>query len=65
MMSSILTSDQVYDGGGTATPDGVVGDNNGTFSSGDTMCMLDDGDTAFMMFAATVVMMQTPAMGLA
>ncbi|KAL9187407.1 hypothetical protein ACHAXT_001510 [Thalassiosira profunda] len=29
------------------------------------LCSLDDGDTAFMMFAATVVMMQTPAMGLA
>ena len=28
-------------------------------------CDLSAGDTAFMMFAATVVMMQTPAMGLA
>ena len=28
-------------------------------------CNLNAGDTAFMMFAATVVMMQTPAMGMA
>jgi Amt family ammonium transporter len=31
----------------------------------DSKCNLDSGDTAFMMFAATVVMMQTPAMGMA
>ena len=28
-------------------------------------CHISAGDTAFMMFAATVVMIQTPAMGLA
>lgn len=32
-------------------------------ASDSTMCKLDYGDTAYMMFAATVVMIQTPAMG--
>ena len=36
-----------------------------TDDSDDEVCQLSAGDTAFMLFAATVVMMQTPAMGMA
>jgi ammonium transporter, Amt family len=43
----------------------IGSDNHDDASSSSAGCNLNAGDTAFMMFAATVVMMQTPAMGMA